>query len=74
MNMSDQKQSVSSTSNKSEQKQEHTFTRNGNGMDTKNKKALHVLQTKGEKEFIKHIFTGNDGERLSYAEMRARYG
>lgn len=76
MNMSDQKQSVSSTStsSKSEQKQEPTSVRNGNGMDAKNKKALEILQTKGEKEFIKHVFTGDNGERLSYAEMRMRYG
>ena len=78
MNMSDQKQSVSSTStstsSKSEQKQEPTSVKNDNGMDAKNKKALEILQTKGEKEFIKHVFTGDNGERLSYAEMRMRYG
>ena len=73
--MSDQKQSVSSTStsSKSEQKQK-SFSVTRNGMDTKNKKALEVLQTKGEKEFIKHVFTGDNGERLSYTEMRMRYG
>jgi hypothetical protein len=71
MNMSDQKQSVSS--NKSKQKQK-PVTSGGNSMDTKNKKALNVLQTEGEKTFIEHVFTGDNGERLSYAEMRMRYG
>lgn len=70
--MSDQKQSVPSS--KGEQKQKPSSITLGNGMDEKNKKALKVLQTKGEKEFIKHVFTGDNGKRLSYAEMRMRYG
>ena len=45
------------------------------GMDEVNKKALEVLQTKGEKEFIKHVFTDQStGKELSYAEMRMRFG
>lgn len=45
-----------------------------NGMDKANQEALNVLLTKGEKDFIEHIFTGEDGRQLTYAEMRARYG
>ena len=48
---------------------------NNRGMDEANKKALEVLQIKGEKEFIKHVFTDQStGKKLSYAEMRMRYG
>ncbi len=43
-------------------------------MDEPNKKALEVLVTKGEKEFIKHVFTGEGGKKLTYAEMRDLYG
>ena len=35
---------------------------------------MKVLTTKGEEAFIKHVFTGENGKRLSYAEMRAKYG
>tara|TARA_Y100000389_G_C17322136_1_gene443653 strand:+ start:246 stop:452 length:207 start_codon:yes stop_codon:yes gene_type:complete len=48
---------------------------NNQGMDEANKKALEVLQTKGEQEFIKHVFTDQStGKKLSYAEMRMIYG
>ena len=43
-------------------------------MDEKNKEAINILFTKGEKAFIEKVFTGDNGERLSYAEMRSRYG
>lgn len=43
-------------------------------MDEKNKEALNVLKTQGDKEFVKHVFTGDKGETLTYAEMRDRYG
>ena len=43
-------------------------------MDGKNKEALNILFTKGEKAFMEKVFTGDNGERLSYAEMRSRYG
>ena len=43
-------------------------------MDEANKKAVDVLKKKGEKAFLKHVFTGDDGEQLSYAEMRMKYG
>lgn len=45
------------------------------GMDDANKKASEVLQNQGTKAFIEHIFTDQDtGKKLSYAEMRMRYG
>ena len=45
------------------------------GMDEANKKAAEVLQNQGTKEFIEHVFTDQDtGRKLSYAEMRMRYG
>ena len=43
-------------------------------MDKKNKEAINILFTKGEKAFMEKVFTGDNGERLSYAEMRSRYG
>lgn len=43
-------------------------------MDEKNKEAINILFTKGEKAFMKKVFTGDNGERLSYSEMRSRYG
>jgi hypothetical protein len=47
---------------------------NAVGMDDRNREAMKVLVNGGTKEFIKHVFTGDDGGQLSYAEMRARYG
>jgi len=45
------------------------------GMDSANALAAKVLFTKGNKEFIEHVFTDQDtGRKLSYAEMRMRYG
>ena len=45
------------------------------GMDEANKKAAEVLQNQGTKSFIEHVFTDQDtGRKLSYAEMRMRYG
>jgi len=45
------------------------------GMDETNKKAAQVLQNQGTKSFIDHVFTDQDtGRKLSYAEMRMRYG
>ena len=43
-------------------------------MDEKNTQALNVLTTQGDEEFVKHVFTGDKGQKLTYAEMRARYG
>lgn len=47
---------------------------NAVGMNDKNREAMKVLVNGGKKEFIKHVFTGDDGGQLSYSEMRARYG
>jgi hypothetical protein len=44
------------------------------GMDDRNRAAAKVLATQGNEAFIDHCFTGDKGEKLSYAEMRARYG
>ena len=43
-------------------------------MDEKNKEAFNVLKKQGDEAFVKHVFTGDKGETLTYAEMRARYG
>lgn len=43
-------------------------------MDEKNKEAINILFTKGEKAFMEKVFTGDNGERLSYSDMRSRYG
>jgi len=45
------------------------------GMDETNKKAAEVLQNQGSNAFMEHVFTDQDtGRKLSYAEMRMRYG
>jgi hypothetical protein len=45
------------------------------GMDSANSLAAKVLFTRGNKEFVDHVFADKDtGRRLSYAEMRMRYG
>lgn len=44
-------------------------------MDENNKELLKVAETGTVKEFIKSAFTDKEtGRRLSYAEMRERYG
>lgn len=53
--------------------------KNTNSMNETEKKeqidALNVLQEKGEKDFIKHVFTDpKTNKPLTYGEMRARYG
>ena len=44
------------------------------GMDDRNKAAMKVLSTKGPEAFLRHVYTGDNGKQLSYAEMRSRYG
>ena len=44
------------------------------GMDDRNRAAAKVLVNGGNEAFVKHVFTGDSGETLSYAEMRARFG
>jgi hypothetical protein len=53
--------------------------KNTNSMNETEKKeqlvALDVLQEKGEKDFIKHVFTNpKTNKPLTYGEMRAKYG
>jgi len=43
-------------------------------MDEKNKEALKVLKEEGDNAFVNHVFTGENGQKLTYSEMRARYG
>ena len=47
---------------------------NVRGMNETNIRALEVLLNEGSNAFVKHCFTGDNGEKLSYSEMRARYG
>jgi hypothetical protein len=47
---------------------------NAVGMDDRNRTAMKVMVNGTKEEFIKHVFTGDQGENLSYAEMRSRYG
>jgi hypothetical protein len=44
------------------------------GMDDRNRAAAKVLANEGSEAFIEHCFTEENGKKLSYAEMRARYG
>ncbi len=43
-------------------------------MDAPNKVVAELLFQGKEKEAITAMFTGDSGEKLSYSEMRARYG
>lgn len=61
-------------SNVKNNKQTSNFSIPNSGMDEANKKAMKVLTTRGTGEFIKHVFTGDNGKQLTYAEMRAKYG
>ena len=44
------------------------------GMDAANTKAAVIMTTQGVEAGIKAMFTGDNGEELSYSEMRSRYG
>lgn len=44
------------------------------GMDNKNKEAFNIFLKEGNDAFIKHVFKGEGGGQLSYAEMRMMYG
>ena len=44
------------------------------GMDNRNREALKVLVNGTTEDFINHVHTGDKGEKLSYSEMRMRYG
>ena len=44
-------------------------------MDDNNKKAANILKTEGIESAVKHMFIDKKtGNKLSYGEMRARYG
>ena len=43
-------------------------------MDGLNKKAALIMLTQGSDAAVKHMFTGDKGEPLTYSEMRERYG
>ena len=43
-------------------------------MDTANANILDVWHTQGEQAAVAAMFTGDNGETLSYSEMRMRYG
>jgi hypothetical protein len=47
---------------------------NYKNMDDLNKKATTVMKEEGMEAAVKHMFTGENEQQLSYAEMRARYG
>lgn len=44
------------------------------GMDDANRRILHIAKTEGPPAMFKAMFTGEQGQELSYAEMRSRYG
>ena len=43
-------------------------------MDKANQEAMKVWAEKGPEEAVKHMFTKKNGESMSYAQMRMRYG
>ena len=46
-----------------------------NNIDDDNKEAVTVLQEQGSTAFVENVFTDQwSGYKLTYAEMRCRYG
>jgi len=45
-----------------------------NEQKKQNIEALKILQKEGEKKFIEHVFTNDDGKKRTYSEMRMLYG
>tara|TARA_B100000787_G_scaffold168852_1_gene158500 strand:- start:5466 stop:5765 length:300 start_codon:yes stop_codon:yes gene_type:complete len=45
-----------------------------NIMDDANARVVDVWRDQGEEAAVKAMFTGEQGQRLSYSEMRMRYG
>ena len=43
-------------------------------MDEANRKAYEIANKSGNEEAVKHMFNPTGEIKLSYAEMRARYG
>ena len=46
----------------------------GRAMDTVNKAAINVMATGTEEELFKHMCTGEEGNAMSYSEIRSRFG
>ena len=64
--MENLKKSSQNSTEKKEDKQEDKL---------RQQTALNILKTKGETDFIKHVFTDDKtGRKLDYSEMRSRYG
>lgn len=66
--------SIKTTQHPIKPKVKNTISTSTGKMDENNKTALKVLTTEGDSSFIKHVFTGDNGKKLTYAEMRDRYG
>ena len=47
---------------------------NTSGMNEANRRIFHIMNEKGSEAAVKEMFTGEQGQELSYAEMRSRYG
>lgn len=58
----------------SEQLANKIIDTNYNKMDDYNKKAADVFRNEGTRAAVKRMLTDEDGNPLSYAEMRWRYG
>ena len=44
------------------------------GMDENNKKIVQIAKEEGIQSAVNGMFTGDNGEKLSYSDMRSRYG
>lgn len=60
--------------NKAELLVNNLIDNNIDKMNSLNKEAALVMKTQGVEAAVKHMFTDSSGNRLSYAEMRFRYG
>tara|TARA_B110000967_G_C18839517_1_gene538585 strand:- start:577 stop:819 length:243 start_codon:yes stop_codon:yes gene_type:complete len=43
-------------------------------MDENNKKIVQIAKKEGTQSAVNGMFTGDKGEKLTYSEMRSRYG
>ena len=44
------------------------------GMNETNKKIVQIAKKEGIQSAVNGMFTGDNGEKLSYSEMRSRHG
>lgn len=72
--MSSSKTDICVDSKHSSNKSNVSITPSTIKMDEKNKEALKVLKEEGDDAFVNHVFTGENGQKLTYSEMRERYG